>query len=265
MPEKIRPIGRGSRKPVGAIAVLAALIVAMAMLLAARTAMVLGQPPAPDAAIAPPDLRMAEGMVSGGFDNRPLFEILDALRSHANFEYEGDESSLNHPVSGMFDRVPLREAVKQVLEPTNYTMVFDATGMLRSLRIGSLRRRPEEAGARPEGAGRGVVVAEARAGPEPAGAERLLFEVAADGEGPPPGWLKDFEPRHDGNEETGPQVPVGTVGEDLPEFAPLVSEDGPFDPNAAGDHLPEFEPLISDTGPSLDGLEDDGLSPAVPR
>ncbi len=143
MPEKIRPIGRGSRKPVGAIAVLAALIVAMAMLLAARTAMVLGQPPAPDAAIAPPDLRMAEGMVSGGFNNRPLFEILHALRSHANFEYEGDESSLNHPVSGMFDRVPLREAVKQVLEPTNYTMVFDATGMLRSLRIGSLRRRPE--------------------------------------------------------------------------------------------------------------------------
>ena len=226
--------------------------------------MVSGQSPTPQKAAARLDLRISEGKVSGGYDNRPLFEILDALRSHESFEYQGDKNSLHHPVSGRFDRVPLTEVVKQVLEPTNYTIVFDAAGKIRSLRIGSLRHGPLEADVRPEGTSLGVAVANAGIEPELTGAERLLFEVAADGEGPLPAWLDEFEPRRDESEETGPQVPPNTIVEELPDFALLVTEDGPFDPDAAGDQLPDFEPVVSDTGPSLDGVEDNGLSPATP-
>ncbi len=226
--------------------------------------MVLGEPPTPQEAAARLDLRISEDKVSGGFDKRPLFEILDALRSHANFEYEGDEDSLHHRVSGRFDRVPLTEAVKQILAPTNYTIVFDAAGKIRSLQIGSLRRGPVEADAPPRWASLGVAVANAGIEPELPGAERLLFETAADSEVPSPVLLDAFEPGRDGSEETGPQVPANTIVEELPDFAPLVTEDGPFDPDGAGDHLPEFEPLVSDTGPSLDGVEDNALSPATP-
>ena len=112
MPETMRSTRRGDGRPVGVIAVLTALVVATAMLFAARTAMVSSQPPTPQEAAAGLELRISDGKVSGGFDNRPLFEILDALRSHESFEYEGDEDSLHHPVSGKFDRVPLTEAVK---------------------------------------------------------------------------------------------------------------------------------------------------------
>ena len=202
----------------------------------------------------PANIRIAEGKVSGKFNNRPLFEVLDAIRSKSGIQYQGGKRHLRHPVSGIFQEVPLVDAVKKILEPFNYVMVFNANGEIKRLHIGSLRHVVEDRDA-----------AVARDPPHTTSLDDNLADAATERE---LDQLSDFEPiwsaasPNDSDaglqslleiepteSETGPNDPdVGL--QDLPEFVPVVSETGPNDPDAGLQGLPEFVPVASETDPN---------------
>ena len=241
-------------------------------------------------------IRLAEGKISGKFDDLPLFEVLDEIGRQAGFEYQGDDELLDQPVSGNFEERPLIDALKWMLDPFNYVVIFGENGQIERLHIISLISLRDELA-------RGVP-APARVPPKtssldppldyeretPTGlelltmGERRLFVTADEELGPPLELLEYFEPWQElGSEDTGPQVDPDTAVKELPEFEPVISETGPtFDMletdealrNAAGlpidpfmgvQTLPEFEPVISETGPTLDMLETYAIFPPPPR
>ncbi len=218
----------------------------------------------------PLDIRVAQGKLSGHFSDRPLGEVLEALRGQVDFAYQGDEDLLEHPVSGRFDGVPVLRAVKQLLEPFHYTIIFGENETIERLHITSLRRpwadrRATAVPVAPQTADLDLPSVEALPGVELTWEERLLFEIAEEEFSPPPELLEDFEPWQDpGSEETGPEAPADFLVEELPEFEPVVSETGPDEPDLIVEELPQFEPIVSETGPSLEVLEQDELSPGFP-
>ena len=153
-------------------------------------------------------------------------------------------------------------------------MMLDANGEIRVLHIISLRR---------EAAGSALAAhlsPETRSNDRSLGDEpetltgldelrmedRLLFKAADEQVGPPPELLELFEPWQEaGSEETGPQPPIGTVVQPLPEFEPVFSETGPVDPDAVVEDLPGFGPIVNETGPFRKALGADGAFPSAPR
>ena len=94
-------------KPIFLAAIAVALLVAAALGYAPGDAFVVERAVAANEGSDPAEIRIAKGRLSGKFNNRPLFEVLDAIRSQAGFEYQGDKKTLSHPVSGEFERLPL--------------------------------------------------------------------------------------------------------------------------------------------------------------
>lgn len=162
----------------------------------------------------PVDIRIAKGKLSGRFENRPLSEVLDAIRSKLGFQYQGDEFHLRHPVSGTFKEVPFVYAVKKILEPFNYIVVHGANGVIKRLHIVSLKR--------------GAADSDAAAARDP------LPSTSLD---------SDFS-------DTAPELEMDRLG----EFEPIASETGPNDPYVGLQDLPEIEPAESETGPNGLGM-----------
>lgn len=249
---------RGEKKAISLIAVLTALFFVAATVCGVNEAWASEQSiPRHDGA-SPVKLWITEGKVTGSFKNRPLFESLDAIGGETGFEYRGDKDLLNRPVSGTFEEAPLIDAVKTILEPFNYVIIFRANGEIKRLHITSLRRGSggavaPAAGVPAQRARPDAGLATALPGVELTEEQRLLFEMAYDKLDLPPELLEYFEPVPEpGSAKTGPRIPPDMALQDLPEFEPLVSETGPFDPNAMIQDLPEFEPFAADTGPSPD-------------
>lgn len=180
----------------------------------------------------PADIRIAEGKFSGKFNNRPLFEVLDAIRSKSGIQYQGGKRHLRHPVSGTFKGVPLVDAVKKILEPFNYVMVFNANGEIKRLHIGSLRHVVEDRDA-----------AVARDSPHTTSLDDDLADAATELELEHPAEFVSAE------SETGPNDPDAGL-QSLPEFEPAESETGPNDPDVRLQDLPEFVPVVSETDPN---------------
>ena len=209
----------------------------------------------------PADIRIAKGKLSGNFDNRPLFQVLEAIRSQIGFEYQVDKALLNHPVSGNFKAAPLIDAVRKILEPFNYVMVSKAKGEIKRLLILSFRgasARTAAVGARvlPQTTGIDVDFADAPPELELTTEQRLLFEMAVDRLGPElesPGY---FEPGQEpASVETGRQISTDTVVEDLSEIQVLLSDIGPADLESVVEELAEPEPFLSETGSSTSAPE----------
>ena len=159
----------------------------------------------------PADIRIAKGRLSGTFINRPLFQVLEAIRSQAGVEYRGDKDDLNRPVSGTFIEAPLIDAVERILERFHYVIVTKANGEIRRLHIVGFRGPSAgsvRAGARMDSQ---TPNPESDPGSEPDmwtdfGAtmeeqlaaltteERLAFEVADEELGPPPELVDYFAP-----------------------------------------------------------------------
>lgn len=209
----------------------------------------------------PGDIRIAKGKLSGSFNNRPLFEVLDAIRSQAGFEYQGYKEALSHPVSGKFDGLPLIDAVKRILEPFNYIILFTAKGKIKRLQILSFRgasARTAAVGPRvlPRTTGIDVDFADAPPEMELTTEQRLLFEMAVDNLGPEPGSPGYFEPGQEpASVETGRQISTDTVVEDLSEIQVLLSDIGPADLERVVEELAEPEPFLGETGPSTSAPE----------
>lgn len=209
----------------------------------------------------PADIRIAKGKLSGSFNNRPLFEVLDAIRSKAGFEYQGYKEVLGYAVSGKFEGSPLIDAVEKMLEPFNYMIIFNADGEIERLHIVSFR------GASARSVARGARVPPQTTSPEPTYADAppesgpateqpLLLDVAVDKLAPRPELLDDFEPGQEpASAETGRQISTDTVVEDLPEIQVLLSDTGPVDLDMVVEELAEPEPFLSEPGLSPDGPE----------
>ncbi len=167
-------------------------------------------------------LEITNGRLTGTFNKRPLFEILDRLGGQAGFEYRGSGEVLREPVSGQFEGVAVIDALRRILDRFNYLIVFKAKGEIDRLRIFNVRTRmaatapgmaaavPGTAALSPESSDpdldfgdEPVTLAEADLTLE----EILMFEVADLELGPPPDLLDDFEPWTDTlSAETGPQA-----------------------------------------------------------
>ena len=194
----------------------------------------------------PADIRIAKGKLSGSFDNRPLFEVLDAIRSQAGFEYQGYKEALSHPVSGKFDGLPLIDSLRRILEPFNYIILFTAKGEIERLHILSFR-----------GASAGTAAVGARVSPHATSLDDDFADAATELE---LDHLGEFEPVAS---ETSPNDP-DTDLQTLPEFEPVVSETGPNDPSAGLQGLPEFVPVVGETDPNDPGVRLQGLSELEP-
>ena len=212
------------------------------------------------------DLRVAEGKLSGKFDNRPLFEVLEAIGSQAGFEYQGYKEVLSHPMTGNFEGLDLINAVERILEPFNYVMVFKRNGEIRRLHIVSFRGA--SAGTRvPPQTGSLTPAFTYEPGPptnfgptmedhllDLTFEERRLFEVADDELGPPPELVQYFEPE---SAELEPLVAelfdmagqkLGPPPEFLDYFAPAPAA---LDPNVSE----LFEMATQKLGPPPELLE----------
>ena len=209
----------------------------------------------------PADIRIAKGKLSGEFSNRPLFEVLDAIRSQAGFEYQGYKEALSHPVSGKFEGLPLIDSLRRILEPFNYIILFTAKGEIKRLHILSFRgasARTATVGPRvlPRTTGIDVRFADAPPELELTTEQRLLFETAVDRLGPEPESPGYFEPGQEpASVETGRQISTDTVVEDLREIQVLLSDIGPADLERVAEELAEPEPFLGETGPSASAPE----------
>jgi len=267
------------KKAISMTAIIAALVLGAASAGVVPGAFALQQAATSNDGSGASTIRIAEGKISGKFDDLPLFEVLDEISRQAGFEYQGDDELLDQPVSGNFEERPLIDALKWMLDPFNYVVIFGENGQIERLHIISLISLRDELA-------RGVP-APARVPPKTSSLappsnyeretptdlelltmeERLLFETADEALGPPLELLEYFEPWQElGSEETGPQIPEGFVAKELLPFEPFESETGPpVDPDIVVEELPEFEPVISETGPTLDMLETDAIFPPPPR
>ncbi len=214
------------------------------------------------------ELQVVDERIHGDFTARPLFEILEAFRALSEFEYRVDKTLIDHPVSGRFQGTSVIIAIKDVLEPFNYTMTFDADGKIQRLYISGLRRTLE-----------GTTAPSVQVPPQCTNCEtdfiaappeielseeiRDAFEVAYLDETPPPELHDLFYPWQDpGTELTGPPLPPGMEFREPPEITPFESENGPLDEDLALMELPEFMPFFSETGPTVDPFIDPGAWPA---
>ena len=259
------------KKAISMTAIIAALVLGAVSAGVAPDAFALRQAATSNDGSGAPTIRVAVGKLSGKFNDRRLFEVLDEIGGRAGFEYQGDGELLDQLVSGKFEGTSWAAAVRDILKPFRYVMTFDARGDIENFPITGLRRPLKEPGGRaaplipqePVGdddfisAAPGVELAEEDYRPFE-GVEHQDSDIA-------PELLEAFEPRQaPGTEKTGPPLPEGFVAKELPPFEPIESETGPVDPDIVVKELPDFEPVVSETGPSLEALKHDGASPAAP-
>jgi len=207
------------------------------------------------------DLQIVDGVVTGHIDNRPLWQVLDTISQQTAFEYQVHEDLLKQPVSGHFEGIPLIEAMKKLLRPFNYHLVSPKEpGKPLQVYILSMKGEltvpvavPEVlTQTEPENMAPGNLLTGLEQLTEE---ERLLFEVANEGVGPPPELIHEFEPwQEPGTEITGPPVPSDFMVEELPEFEVIESDTGPesIAPDVPDEVIMEFEPFVSETGPIIE-------------
>lgn len=202
-------------------------------------------------------LQVTEGKVTGSVKRRPVAEVLDALSSQANFDYEAGDEVLGILFSRRFEAVPLAEALDDLLGAFNYIMTFAPDGAVQRLRISGLRGAPGdlrpqsvpavpvESAAEPEAIqlAPGTALTEAQAG---------LFEEAEQEVAVPAALYELFYPEQlPGSEETGPPEPE-TESLEVSEFTPFESDSGPPGPDISTMELPDFIPVENETGPTED-------------
>ncbi len=251
----------GGQKSFKVLAIIALMLLVLTIERGAATALASEEITAPSDGLAPLDLRVAESRLTGRFENRPLFEILDTIRSQTHFEYDGDERVLTHKLSGNFDGKPLLQAMETLLKLFNYIIILDQNGSIVRLEISSLRSELREgitsvAPTESEAIERNVDIIATAPGVQLTDEERFLFETQDYEVKPPPELFDLFEPWQDlASEETGPTIRIGFTVEQLPEYEVIETDLGPSDPEIIIEDLPAFEPFVSATGPSVDELD----------
>lgn len=200
----------------------------------------------------PMNLVVADGKLSGRFNDRPLAEILDFISGIMGFEYQASHQLGAERVSHEFDRVPLMDATKQLLAPFGHFIEFHGNGRIKHIFISGKRNAPRGTpqlhgqldGQKDQG-GKGPDRDRMKVSPS-----MELEDASTQGSGPPPELIDLFYPQQEpGTELTGPPVLEGHATQEFNHFVPTEHDSGPEALETVKGELPEFEPVISETGP----------------
>ena len=195
-------------------------------------------------------LQITDGMVSGHIKDGSIREVLEVISSQHPFDYQANELLFNQRISGQFDKVPLLEALRQLLKPFNYYLIFSKeTGDIKSLTLTSIHvasdSHPRPFMASPRADVSENTFTELLAELDTGEADHPSFIIEGEETEPSQALLDSFYPvQEPGSEITGPQAPPDMLIKELPMVDVIENETGPVDPNITSEeNRLEFAPF----------------------
>jgi len=181
-------------------------------------------------------LQITDGMVSGYIKDGSIREVLEVISSQHPFNYQANELLFKQRISGQFDKVPLLTALRQLLKPFNYYLIFSKeTGDIKSLTLTSIHvasdNHPRPLMASPRADVLDNTFTELLAELETGEADHPSFIIEGEETEPPQELLDSFYPvQEPGSEITGPQAPPDMLIKELPMVDVIENDTGPVDP-----------------------------------
>ena len=195
-------------------------------------------------------LQITDGVVSGYIKGVSIREVLEVISSQHPFDYQANELLFKQRISGQFDKVPLLAALRQLLKPFNYYLIFSKeTGDIESLTLTSIHvasdSHPRPLIASPRADVSDNTFTELLAELDTGEADHPSFIMEGEETEPPQALLDSFYPvQEPGGEITGPQAPPDMLIEELPMVDVIENDTGPVDPTITSEeNRVEFAPF----------------------